>query len=203
MSQSNGRGIKIYTILQNRNVESSIDETSSKPTINVPMEEQPSTSTTDIIQLPLTVSRDDNEKVCIRNLSCMRRDLLSELLLSMPFENIYVGHFKELVNFEESVQRGDNSRSVRFMKHNMGEKQTRNTAGKGTNLEVFSLNLPKDQDVNGIDSMSKIRFKGNFLNRAAKRREMIEQLINFYDDNEELYNKTMDELIAIEEEFIL
>ena len=85
----------------------------------------------------------------------------------------------------------------------MGEKQIRNTAGKQTNLEVLSLNLLKDQDVNEIDNMGTLSFKGNFLNRAAKRHEMIVQLIYFYEDNEELYHKTLDVLIAMEEEFIL
>ena len=166
---------------------------------------QPCSSVKTINNVGVKIRQDEQGSECESNWREIRYDMLSDLLINIPDEHLYITHFKELLCFEDAVKKGEGILAI-FTKRRIQEKRGTIKTGKNTLLKPNQLGsyieLQISQDIYSIDGIYNLEFYGDFQERIKSRKEMIDRLLKHYKNDEDTYNNCLEAFIDMEEQFV-
>ena len=135
------------------------------------------------------------------------------MLLHIFEENLYLEHFKRFVSFEEALKSGesilnvlgnDYQRQVDFENNHKWKPQDRKyNVNAKRSLEKdkrFHAELEHEMEVSEMETS---QFVGDFENRLEMRKNMLNCLLKQHDKKEDIYCKTLERFINMEESLVI
>ena len=201
--------IQIYTIFENQQLGSNLNEN----TIKVPADEHPCSSKIDAKDIDHALGSDGDESPLGSTLLYIRSDIISEMLLHIFDENLYIEHCKRFVSFEEALKRGESILNVlgneylRQIDFDPSQKwkpqdRKRNVKAKISldKDERFHAELEHEMEVNEMETS---QFVGDFKNRFEMRKVILNCLLKQHDKKEDIYCETLERFINMEESLVI
>ena len=152
--------------------------------------------------------REHKIKQCdsIDGLKGCRHEMILNLLENVKDEEVYIRSFRELVGYEESVERDkDSSSEVEDQSEAQGRKTDSSEAIKELNVAKLTDTIylhPIETAELTYDDMLGTNFKGLFQDRMVRRRGMIKMLLKSMKNGEDSYKSCLEMFIDLEENLI-
>ena len=201
----NHKDLQIYTIFRNENLAVTKNDKVTIPTLNVPIYDQPCSSKHDIENHISRLSYDSDEMPDRNILINFRCEMIIEMLSSLLDENLYIQNLRDYIDFEETAKKG--SDILKVLKKTRNRRNRKEIKNKTKNRKISSgiklkVELQNELEKSYIDDTMKLNFVGVFQDRIKQRKKMLNTLLQYYENDEDLYNETLEIFINMEESLV-
>ena len=200
--------LQIYTIFENQQFGSNSNEN----TINVPADEHPCSRKIDAKDIDYGVGSDGEASPLARTLLYIRSDIISEMLLHIFEENLYLEHFKRFVSFEEALKSGESILNVLGNDYQIQVDFENNHKWKPQDRKYnvhAKRSLDKDKRFHAeleheieVSKMETSQYVGDHENRFEMRKNILNCLLKQY-DKKDIYSETLEIFINMEESLVI
>ena len=135
------------------------------------------------------------------------------MLLHIFEENLYLEHFKRFVSFEEALKSGESILNVLGNDYQIQVDFENNHKWKPQDRKYnvnAKISLDKDKWFHAelehemkVSEMETSQFVGDFENRLEMRKNMLNCLLKQHDKKEDIYCKTLERFINMEESLVI
>ena len=213
---SNDNDLKIFTIFRNPSI---IESPINLPTLNVPIYEEPCSSKHGVKSSDTNLSIDSDELPVARCPMNLRLEMISNMLSNITDEKLYINCFKRFISFEETLKTGNDISNFlsnthlqtlscdnfnpKFRLKGRNGKRAQHTVKENVSSDEAKFSTELTYGLEEDESMAKLEFFGDFENRIDIRKKMLNRLLTHFENDEEMYNDSVEMFINVEEDLLV